>query len=156
MLLFSSLAEDKDKKIEELSERIAELEASIRLITKPYTDLVDSMDRVQGIVNRYFRLLDIYQTHGGISIDAIIPQVKDPISKEIVRILIDHPRLNITQLADELKKRLGSSSRRIVRSKLLGLIEQGIVMECHEKKVKTYSVSDEVVRKWSQVLGLTK
>ena len=68
--------EDKDRKIEELAERIAELEASIRLITKPYADLVEQMDRVQGIVSRYFGLLDIYQTHGGISIDVIIPQVE--------------------------------------------------------------------------------
>jgi DNA-binding transcriptional ArsR family regulator len=151
------LAEDeKDKKIEELAERIADLEASIRLITKPYTDVVERLDQVQEIVNRYFRLLDIYQTHGGISIDTIIPQVKDPISKEIVRILLDHPRLNISQLADELKKRLGSSSRRTVRSKLLALIEQGIVIDSLENKVKTYFVSDDVIRKWSQVLGLTK
>jgi hypothetical protein len=148
--------EEKDKKIEELAERIAELEASIRLITKPYADLVERLDQAQGIVNRYFRLLDIYQTHGGISIDTILPQVKDPISKEIVRILLDHPHLNITQLADELKNRLGSSSRRIVRSKLLILIEQDIIIECHEKNVKTYCVSDEVIRRWSQVLGLTK
>lgn len=148
--------EDKDRKIEELAQRIAELEASIRLITKPYNDLVEQMDRVQGIVSRYFGLLDIYQTHGGISIDVIIPQVKDPISKEIVRILLDHPRLNISQLADELKKRLGSSSRRIVRSKLLALVEQGIVVDHLENKVKTYSVSDAVIKKWSQVLGLSK
>jgi len=148
--------EDKDKKIEELALRIAELEASIRLITKPYANLVDHLDQVQGIVNRYFGLLDMYQTHGGISIDMIIPNVKDPISKEIVRILLDHPRLNISQLADELKKRLGSSSRRIVRSKLLVLVEQGIVVDDIEGKVKTYSVSSTVIKKWSQVLGLTK
>jgi DNA-binding transcriptional ArsR family regulator len=148
--------EDKDRKIEELAERIAELEASIRLITKPYVDLVDHLDRVQGIVDRYFGLLDIYQTHGGISIDVIIPQVKDPISKEIVRILLDRPDLNISQLADELKKRLGSSSRRIVRSKLLILVEQGIVVDDPENKVKTYRVSSAVINKWSQVLGLTK
>ena len=148
--------EDKDKKIEELALRIAELEASIRLNTKPYANLVDHLDQVQGIVNRYFGLLDMYQTHGGISIDMIIPNVKDPISKEIVRILLDHPRLNISQLADELKKRLGSSSRRIVRSKLLVLVEQGIVVDDIEGKVKTYSVSSTVIKKWSQVLGLTK
>lgn len=148
--------EDKDKKIEELASRIAELEASIRLITKPYADLVEHLDQVQGIVNRYFGLLDMYQTHGGISIDMIIPNVKDPISKEIVRVLLDHPRLNISQLADELKKRLGSSSRRIVRSKLLVLVEQGIVVDDLEGKVRTYSVSSPVIKKWSQVLGLTK
>lgn len=148
--------EDKDKKIEELAERIAELEASIRLITKPYADLVSHLDQVQGIVNRYFGLLDMYQTHGGISIDMIIPQVKDAISKEIVRILLDHPHMNISQLANELKKRLGSSSRRIVRSKILVLIEQGIVVDELENKVKTYSVSGTVIKKWSQVLGLTK
>jgi DNA-binding transcriptional ArsR family regulator len=148
--------EEKDKKIEELALRIAELEASIRLITKPYADLVEHLDQVQGIVNRYFGLLDLYQTHGGISIDMITPNVKGPISKEIVRILLDHPRLNVSQLADELKKRLGSSSRRIVRSKLQVLIEQGIVVDDLENKVKTYSVSSSVIKKWSQVLGLTK
>ena len=148
--------EEKDRKIEELAERIAELEASIRLITKPYADVVERLDQVQSIVTGYFRLLDIYQTHGGISIDTIVPQVKDPISKEIVRILLDHPHQNISQLADELKKRLGSSSRRTVRSKLFTLIEQGIVVGNADNKVKTFVVSDEVVRKWSQVLGLTK
>ncbi|MDW5563447.1 MAG: hypothetical protein SA339_09495 [Methanomassiliicoccus sp.] len=152
----SDKEQEKDKTIRELSERISQLEASIREITKPYANLVAQLDQVQGIVGRYFRLLDIYQTHGVISIETILPQVKDPISKEIVRVLLDHPDLNISQLADELRKRLGSSSRRIVRAKLTELKGQGIVIERSVKKFKTYCVSDEVVRKWSQVLGLTK
>lgn len=147
---------EKDKQIEKLSERIAELEASISAITVPYAELVDRLGQVQGIVNRYFRLLDVYEKHGVISIETILPQVKDPISKEMIRILLDHPNLNISQLADEVRDRLGTSSRRIVRNKLGELMEQGIVTEVHDKKVKTYVVSDEVVRKWSQVLGLTK
>ena len=48
------------------------------------------------------------------SIDMIIPQVKDPISKEIVRILLDHPHMNISQLADEIKKRLGKLAPRLL------------------------------------------
>ena len=51
---------------------------------------------------------------------------------------------------------MGSSSRRIVRAKLLVLIEEGIVVDDLENKVKTYSVSSALIKKWSQVLGLTK
>ncbi len=117
---------------------------------------MDRLGQVQDIVGRYFRLLDIYDRYGVISIETILPQVKDPISREIVKILLDHPNLNISQLAEELRVRLGSSSRRIVRSKLGSLMELKIITEVQDKKVKTYVVSDDMIKRWSQVLGLTK
>lgn len=148
--------EDKDRKIEELTERISSLESSLRDITRPYADLVGQLEQFQGVVQKYFRLLDLYQKHGVISVEVILPQVKDPISKEIMRILLDHPGYNITQIADELRVRTGSSSRRIVRAKLDELVKEGLAVEEKGKKSNSYKVSEQVIRKWSEVLGLTR
>jgi DNA-binding transcriptional ArsR family regulator len=100
--------------------------------------------------------MDLYQRYGVVSVDTILPEVKDPISKDILRILLDHPGLNISQLTEELKSRRGTSSRRIVRDKLSELAGMKLVVEEAGKNEKTYHLSEEVVRKWSQVLGLSK
>ena len=148
--------EDKDKKIEELSQRITSLEDALRDVTRPYAQLVEQLGQFQGVVQKYFRLLDLYQKHGVISVDVILPQVKDPMSKEIMRILMDRPGLNITQVAEELRARTGSSSRRIVRERLAHLVKEGLLAEEKGRKVSTYKVSEQVIDKWSQVLGLSK
>lgn len=148
--------EDKDKKIEELTERIASLEASLREVTRPYAQLVEQLGQFQGVVHKYFRLLELYQRHGVISVDVILPQVKDHMSREIMRILMDQPGLNISQISDQLRSRTGSSSRRIVRERLLELVKQDLLVEEKGTKAKTYKVSETVINKWSEVLGLNK
>ncbi|MDD1771457.1 MAG: hypothetical protein LUQ09_00895 [Methanomassiliicoccales archaeon] len=147
---------DESERIKELTERIAQLEEAFRRVSIPYAELVSQLANFQGTVSKYFRLMDLYQRYGVISIDTILPEVKDPISKEIVRLLLDRPGLNISQLTDELKSRRGSSSRRIVRDKLNELAAKGLVVEEASKGEKEYRLSEDVVRKWSQVLGLTK
>jgi len=152
-----ALAEDEQsKKLEELTKRISELEESLQAVSRPYTELVQQLSMFQDTVQRYFRLMDLYQKFGVVSVDTILPQVKDPISKEILRILLDKPGLNISEITEELKNRRGSSSRRIVRDKLAQLVEEKLVIERPGKKEKEYEISEEVVRKWSQVLGLSK
>ena len=148
--------EKKDKEIEELTEKIAQLESSLKDVSKPYAELVVQINQFQGIVQKYFRLLDLYQKHGVISVDVILPDVKDRISREIMRILFDHPDSNITEIANELRSRTGSSSRRIVREKLANLVLLGHVVETPGKKARTYRVSEQVIKKWSEVLGLSK
>lgn len=148
--------EEKDKKIEELTERIASLEASLREVTRPYAQLVEQLGQFQGVVQKYFQLLDLYQKHGVISVDVILPQVKDHMSREIMRILMDQPGLNISQISDQLRSRTGSSSRRIVRERLLELVKQDLLVEEKGTKAKTYKVSETVINKWSKVLGLNK
>jgi DNA-binding transcriptional ArsR family regulator len=149
-------ADEQSKKLEELTKRIAELEESLQAVSKPYTELVAQLSMFQDTVQRYFRLMDLYQKFGVVSVDTILPQVKDPISKEILRILLDKPGLNISEITEELKARRGSSSRRIVRDKLGQLVEDKLVIERPGRKEKEYEISEEVVRKWSQVLGLSK
>jgi TolA-binding protein len=152
-----ALAEDEQsKKLEELTQRIAELEESLHEVSRPYQELVAQLSMFQETVQRYFRLMDLYQKYGVVSVDTILPQVKDPISKEIIRILLDKPGLNISEITEELKARRGSSSRRIVRDKLGQLVEDKLIVERAGKKEKEYEISEEVVRKWSQVLGLSK
>jgi len=150
------MGEGEEKKIEELSQRIAQLEETLHQVAQPYGELVKQLAMFQDTVQRYFRLLDLYQKHGVISIETILPQVKDPISKEVMRILLDKPGLNISEITEELRVRRGSSSRRIVRDRLQELLELKLVNERADRKEKTYEISEEVVRKWSQVLGLTK
>jgi DNA-binding transcriptional ArsR family regulator/uncharacterized coiled-coil protein SlyX len=150
------VAEDQSKKIEELTARIAELESAVREVARPYSELVDQLSRFQDTVQKYFRLMDLYQRHGVISIETILPGVKDPISKDIMRLLLDKPGLNISEITEELRQRRGSASRRIVRDRLGELLEKGMLVERSGKKEKTYEISEAVVRKWSEVLGLTK
>lgn len=147
---------DRDRRIDELSERIANLEAAPRQVTRPYIELVDQLGQFQRIVQKYFRLLDLYQRHGIIAIDVILPQLRDPISKEIMRILLELPGQNISQVAEELRVRTGSSSRRIVRGRLDELVKEGLIVEERGKKSSSFRVSETVIKKWTEVIGLTK
>lgn len=142
--------------LDELAKKIRELEEILRDMARPYKELYDYISGFQEIIGRYFRLLDLYQKHGSISIDTVLPEVKDPISKEITRILLDRPGLNISQITEELRRRTGSASRRIVRERLSKLVSAGTLVETAGKKSKTYELSEEVIKKWSQVLGFSK
>lgn len=148
--------DDEAKRIQELTERIAQLEETIRQVSVPYSQLAAQLATFQETVGKYFRLMDLYQRYGVVSVDTIVPEVKDPISKDIMRILLDRPGLNISQLTDELKGRRGSSSRRIVREKLNELAEKKLVVEEAGRNERSYRLSEDVVKRWSQVLGLTK
>ncbi len=147
---------EEAKRIQELTERIAQLEEAIRQVSVPYSQLAAQLATFQDTVGKYFRLMDLYQRYGVVSVDTILPEVKDPISKDILRILLDHPDLNILQLTDELKGRRGSSSRRIVREKLNELAEMKLLVEETGRNERSYRLSEDVVKRWSQVLGLTK
>ena len=100
--------------------------------------------------------MDLYQRYGVVSIGTILPEMKDPISKDMQRILLDRPGLNISQLTDELKGRRGSSSRRIMRKNLKELAEKKLVIEGPGRNERSYRLSEYVVKRWSQVPGLTK
>jgi DNA-binding HxlR family transcriptional regulator len=148
--------EDQGKKIEELTQKVEDLEEALREVARPYAELVEQLSRFQETVQKYFRLMDLYQRYGSISIETVLPEVKDPISKDIVRVLLDKPGSNISEITEELRARRGSSSRRIVRDRLAEMGEKGIVVERTGPKEKTYELAEYVIKKWSQVLGLSK
>jgi hypothetical protein len=148
--------EDQGKKIDELTHKVEDLESALREVARPYAELAAQLSQFQETVQKYFRLMDLYQKFGTISIDTILPEVKDPISKDIVKLLLDKPNLNISEITDQLRDRRGSASRRIVRDRLNELVEMKVLVERTGTKEKDYAVADHVVKKWSQVLGLTK
>ncbi len=123
-------------------------------LSQPYSQLVGYLDRLQEISRSYFRLLDLLQRYGSLSPDMAIPEVKDPISREIVNVLFERGDRNISQIAQALRARRGTASRRIVRERLKTLEERGVVRSSRGSRGKVYDVTEETVRRWSRVLGL--
>ena len=146
--------EDLQEQIKSLAGKMESLEKSMRAVTTPYSQLVEYIERFQKISSSYFRLLDLYQRYGEISPDLLLPGMKDPIAREIVKILFERDGQNISHITDRLKARRGTASRRIVREKLRILKEQGIVTERGSSKSKEYWLSEEYVKKWHSLLGL--
>jgi len=145
----------------QLAKRIAELEESISRIREGYGEFGQYMGVLREISARYFRLMELYSKHGGISADMAVPEIKDPISKEIIRILVDRSDkgdsgLNLSDITRELKMRRGTASRRIVRDRVKGLVERGIVKRTSQGKQPSYTISEELIDRWYDLLGLGK
>ena len=148
--------EDLHDEIRELRAQIAQLSEALEMAVKPYQKVLGQLEDLQGIAKRYFGLLELYQRYGEISPEVVIPGLKDPISQEIVKILFDKEDRNISQIAEQMRQRRGSASRRIVRERLDRLLEDGVVAVSTDSKQRRFNISDEVVQKWSQLLGLQK
>jgi len=146
--------EDVKDQIRSLAEKMDSLEESVRMVSGPYSQLLEYLERFQKISSSYFRLIDLYQKYGEISPDLLMPGVKDHISREIVKILFERDGQNITQITDKLKERRGSSSRRIVRERLKMLEEKGIVTTKGSSRSKEYWLTERYVQKWYELLGL--
>ncbi|AEH23895.1 helix-turn-helix domain-containing protein [Pyrococcus yayanosii] len=133
--------DDLAREVQELKKALAELRKSFNLVSQ--------------LAQAYLKLLNIYAQHGELGIDVAVPEVRgDPIAREIVRILFDLKRANVSQIARELKGRRGKASRNTVRAKLTELKELGIVVEVPGERGKTYTLSREVVRKWLEMIGM--
>ena len=146
--------DDLREQIRALSEKMEGVESSLRTIAEPYAQLMEYLERFQGISSSYLRLLDLYQRYGEISPDLLVPDVKDAISREIVKILFEKDGQNISRITDRLKDRRGTASRRIVRERLKVLEEKGVVRRKGASKNKEYWLSEEFVERWYRLLGL--
>ncbi|MFY9606413.1 MAG: transcriptional regulator [Thermoplasmata archaeon] len=146
--------EDLEKQIRSLAEKMEGLEESMSKVTEPYAQLMDYIERFQKISSSYFRMLGLYQRYGAISPDLLIPGVKDSISRDIVKVLFERDGQNISQITDKLKEMRGTSSRRIVRERLKGLEEKGVVKSKGSPRSKEYWLTEAYVDKWFELLGL--
>ncbi len=139
--------EDLRNEIKELNNRIAELEQVI-------TELREPLSQLHKTARGYFRFMELFTRYGRVSPEIVAPNAKDPISKDILIILVDHNGVNTSQLTDLVRERRGSASRRIIREKLAKLEQIGYVTKKVTKKSVEYHISEELLKKWSQVLGL--
>ena len=148
--------EDLRNEIKELREQMEALSSAFDRIAKPYGQLFDYLDRFQNIARSYFRVLDLYEKFGAVSPEIVVPGLKDPIAREIVKALFEKGDRNVSQVTEAVKARRGTASRRIVRGKLDALVRDGVVVSEGTGKIRTFSIAPAVVEKWSQVIGLAK
>jgi len=148
--------DDLRKEIRELRAQIEALRTALSDVTRPYTELMAYVDRLQDVSRSYFRVLELFTKYGKVSPDLVIPGLKDDISRHIVVSLFDQPDRNISQIAEAVKGKRGTASRRIVRARLEDLQRQGIVVATPGSRTRTFRVANEVAEKWSQVLGVPK
>lgn len=148
------VSEKEKVDLEALADRMEQLERAMDRLSEPYGQLVGYLGRLQEISRSYFRLLDLLQRYGSVSPDMALPEVKDPISREIVNVLFERGGRNISQITEALRARRGTASRRIVRDRLKQLQERGVVTPSSGSRGTAYDVTEEAVRRWSKVLGL--
>ncbi len=143
---------DKDNlsnEIKSLNKRIDELETMLRAVIQPFQEIGKS-------TSNYIRLIGIMLEHGGLTPDTILSDLKDPIEKAIIRVLTQKKDLNISQITDNVRSTRGTASRRIIREKLKNLETKNMVYSQQKGSRIVYNLTDEVIKKWSQVLGFIK
>ncbi|NJE26561.1 ArsR family transcriptional regulator [Thermococcus sp. MV5] len=134
---------------------VKKLSEEVKTLRKALNELMRSFELVSSLAENYLRLINIYAQYGGLGIDVVVPQLRhDPIAREIVKILFDLKSANISQIAQELKKRRGKASRNTVREKLHHLIELNIVEEAKGERGNTYALKKEVLNKWFDLIGI--
>ena len=133
--------------IKELNKRISELEKMLSVLMRP-------LQNVQSTTSNYLRVMQLLFEHGGLTPDLVLPNIKDPISKEIIRVLIERSEQNISQITELVRSRRGTASRRIIREKINELIEQNIIQKTQKGSLHVYSLTEEVIKKWSQLIGI--
>ena len=103
--------DDLRKEIRELRAQIEALRTALSDVTRPYTELMAYVDRLQDVSRGYFRVLELFTKYGKVSPDLVIPGLKDDISRHIVVSLFDQPDRNISQIAEAVKGKRGTASR---------------------------------------------
>ena len=139
--------ENLSEQIKELQDRIAELEEMLSSVMAPLKEMT-------AVSQNYVRLLNLALSHGGLSVDMLVPEIKDSISREIIKALVDKKGRNISQITEAVRSARGSASRRIIRDRLKELEELGVVRKDRDAKITVYYLTERVLRKWSEVLGI--
>ena len=140
------MSKDLKKEIKELNKRINDLEKILSEVLNPLRD-------VSKTTQKYLKITSLILEHGGLTPDMILPELKDHISREIVRVLLDRQDQNISEITELVRSKRGTASRRIIRQRLKELEEKDIVKKHIKGKLYVYNLTDKVIRKWSQMLG---
>jgi len=136
------------EEVKQLNKRISELEKMLSALVQPLRE-------VSKTAQSYMRITGLLLDHGGLTPDLILPEIKDPISQQIVRVLLDRNQLNVSQITELVRSKRGTASRRVVREKLKELVEKDIVQTQQQGTRQVYSLTENVIKKWSQMLGFT-
>lgn len=137
------------KEIKALNERIDELESMLKTVLQPFQE----MGRT---TTQYFRLIGLMLEHGGLTPDTLFSEIKNPIEQSIIQVLTQKKDLNISQITEHVRSKRGTASRRIIRKKLQTLEKKNMIEPYQTGSRTVYRLTDEVIKKWSKVLGFIK
>ena len=140
------MEKDISREIEELNKRLNELEKIISVIMGP-------LQNVEKITRNYLRIAGLLLENGGLTPDTLIPEIKDNISKEIVRALINKSDSNISQITEMVRSKRGTASRRIIRERIQDLAKRNIIQKKQKGSMMVYSLTDDIIKRWSKILG---
>ena len=140
------MPKDLKKEVKELNKRISELE-------KMLSEVIEPLRKVGKTTQNYLKITSLIIEHGGLTPDMILPELKDQISQEIVRVLLDRQNQNISEITELVRNKRGTASRRIIRERLKELEEKKIIKKHMKGKLYVYNLTEEVIKKWSQMLG---
>jgi hypothetical protein len=137
---------DLAKEVKELNKRISELEKMLSNIMNPLRDITKT-------TQNYMRIAGLLLDRGGLTPDMILPEVKDPISRDIIRVLMEKSDQNISQITELVRSKRGTASRRIIRERLIDLEQKDVIQKRQKESRYVYCVTEKVIKKWSQILG---
>lgn len=137
----------------DLKDEIKQLNKRINDLEKMLSRMMEPLQNITKTTRNYMRIIGLLLEHGGITPDLILPEIKDPISREIVRALLDRSNQNISQITELVRVKRGTASRRIIREKIKDLEEKNIVQKRQIGSLYVYSITEKVIKKWSQMLG---
>ena len=141
------MAKNLEQEVKELNKRISELEKMLSVLIEP-------LRQVSRTTQNYMRITGLLLDHGGLTPDMILPEIKDTISQEIVRVLLDRADQNISQITELVRSKRGTASRRIIRDRLKELEEKEIIQKKMKGSRYVYSLTEKVIKKWSKMIGL--
>jgi DNA-binding transcriptional ArsR family regulator len=142
-------------KVMELQRQVTAVQEAITRVGGPVLEAVDQVSRMRDLAGGYLRLVELYQRFGSISPEAVLPELKDPIAVDVVKLLFEQGGLNVTQLTERLRGRRGRASRTSVRERLERLVRDGIVVkERGPGGVTVYSVAEWAVERWLRLIGV--
>jgi len=142
-------------KVLELQRQVTAVQEAITRVGGPVLEAVDQVSRMRDLAGGYLRLVELYQRFGSISPEAVLPELKDPIAVEVVKLLFEQGGLNITQITERLRSRRGRASRTSVRERLERLVRDCIVVkERGPGGVAVYSVAEWAVERWLKLIGI--
>ena len=121
-------------------------------MAEPYHQVMGILDELS---ERYMLLMKMYLKHGYISPELVVEE-KEPIAAEIIKILFEKGELNISEIERVLREKRGAASRKTIRERLKSLSGDGVVGIIGETGRKKYRISDDLTRKWLEMLGIMK
>jgi len=132
--------------IHELAQRVDDLEETLRRMTDP-------LSQATRLIERYIRLVTFILGSGTGASDILFPEIRDPIEREIMFILLRMRYGNISQITQELRRARGKASRSVVRKKLISLLNRGFII--FDEGVRGYSYSEKTRARVLSLLAFT-